>query len=67
MSTERFWYFTTPDDIALPVPESIIGWDKGGESPLLPIIDEEYGGVIAWTNTEDQARRIVNALRRTEG
>jgi hypothetical protein len=46
-------------DPILPVAESCYG----GAGPfLVPIVDDGYGGVIAWANTDEQAERIVRAL-----
>lgn len=51
------------DDPYLPEPEST----RGGSGPfIIPIIDEGYGGVIGWANTEEQAERIVRALGTVE-
>lgn len=61
MSETRFWIIDNPEgeEPSLPVPESC----QGGSGPyLLPIVDEKYGGVIAWANTLEQAERIVDAL-----
>jgi hypothetical protein len=58
----QFWVIDSPDSVSLPHPDSIVGMDEGGKTPLLPIFDEEYGGVIAWANTSEQADRIVKAL-----
>lgn len=65
MAEDRFWLLMHPDTIALPDADSIIGYDQPGQRqrPLIPIVDEEYGGVIAWANTEEQGNRIVNALK----
>jgi hypothetical protein len=52
------------DDSWLPEPESV----RGGEGPyIIPIVDDNYGGVIAWANTMEQAERIVTALSRKGG
>lgn len=51
------------DDPWLPEPESV----RGGEGPyIIPIVDRDYGGVIAWANTVQQAERIVAALSASE-
>lgn len=58
---DRFWLIDNPlsDEPCLPDPASA----RGGAGPfLVPIVDEEYGGVIAWANTPEQAARIVSAL-----
>jgi hypothetical protein len=57
----RFCVIDNPDrdDPSLPEPASC----RNGAGPyLLPIVDEKYGGVIAWANTPEQAERIVRAL-----
>lgn len=62
----RFWTIDNPapDDPSLPEPASA----RYGAGPfLVPIVDEEYGGVIAWANTTEQAERIVAALAGKEG
>lgn len=47
------------DDSWLPEPESV----RGGVGPyIIPIVDDVYGGVIAWANTSEQAERIVASL-----
>ncbi len=47
------------DDPYLPEPEST----RGGSGPfIIPIVDDSYGGVIAWALTVEQAERIVAAL-----
>jgi hypothetical protein len=61
---ERFWVILQPDSVALPASESIVGVENGGATSLLPIVDEDYGGVIAWANTVEQAGRIVDALKK---
>jgi len=55
MADDRFWVIDNPlpGEPSLPEPGSLV----------LPIVDEEYGGVIAWANTPEQADRIVAALR----
>lgn len=61
----RFWVAADPaaDDPLLPAAEAA----QGGAGPhVLPIIDETYGGVIAWANTDEQAARIVRALELDE-
>ena len=67
MTDPRFWVIDNPDTVALPHRDSIIGVDQNGKTPVLPIVDEIYGGVIAWANTPEQADRIVNALTKVEG
>lgn len=60
----RFWFIDNAlaDEPSLPVAASC----QGGTGPfLLPIVDEEYGGVIAWANTPEQATRIVEALTKS--
>lgn len=57
----RYWLIDNPhrDEPSLPEPASA----RGGAGPyLVPIVDEVYGGVIAWANTPDLAERIVTAL-----
>lgn len=58
----RFWVIDSiieSDDPSLPHPDSV----QGGTGPhIIPIVDEEYGGVIAWANTPEQADRIVRGL-----
>jgi hypothetical protein len=51
----RYWVITNPHpgEPSLPAPGSLV----------LPIVDEQYGGIIGWANTEEQADRIVDALR----
>lgn len=61
MTDQRFQLIESTDenDPLLPAPESI----QGGDVPsVLPIVDETYGGVIAWANTTEQGKRIVDAL-----
>lgn len=61
--TSRFWIIDSPagDEPSLPALSAV----RGGEGPyLVPIVDEEYGGVVAWANTVEQAERIVGALSR---
>lgn len=54
----------TSDDSWLPEPESV----RGGEGPyIIPVVDDEYGGVICWANTQEQAVRIVSALNGVSG
>jgi hypothetical protein len=60
----RFWIIDNPlsDEPNLPDPASC----RNGDGPfLVPIVDEVYGGVIAWANTPEQAERIADALART--
>lgn len=62
-SEPRFWIIDNPhgDEPSLPEPNSA----RHGSGPyLVPIVDEVYGGVIAWANTVEQGERIVAALRR---
>ena len=57
----RFWIIDNVrgDDLALPEPAST----RGGEGPYVwPIVDDEYGGVIAWANEYKQAERLVGTL-----
>ena len=57
----RFWIIDNPlpNEPCLPEPASC----RDGAGPFLyPIVDEVYGGVIAWGNTYDQAERIVASL-----
>ena len=61
----RFWVidYALRDEPCLPEPASC----RGGDGPyLFPIVDDEYGGVIAWANTYEQAERIVVALTKGE-
>jgi len=61
MAEPRFWIIENPhaDEPNLPEPASA----RGGTGPfLVPIVDENHGGVIAWANTVEQADRIVAAL-----
>jgi hypothetical protein len=61
----RYWLIDNPhrDEPSLPEPASA----RGGAGPyLVPIVDEVYGGVIAWANTCEQAERIVAALAAVE-
>lgn len=62
MEDPRYWVIENPmrSDPSLPEPASA----RDGDGPYLyPIVDETYGGVIAWANTLEQANRIVLALR----
>lgn len=57
----RYWYIDNPDadEPSLPEPASA----RHGSGPyLIPIVDETYGGVIAWANTTEQAERLIAAL-----
>jgi hypothetical protein len=61
----RFWIIDNPlpDEPSLPEPASC----RNGAGPFLfPIVDDVYGGVIAWGNTYEQAERIVTALTKGE-
>ncbi len=61
----RFWIIENAlgDEPSLPEPASV----QGGAGPYLyPIVDEGYGGVIAWGNTYEQAERIIAALAKEE-
>jgi hypothetical protein len=59
---QQFRIIDEPYSVDLPHPDSIVGTDEGGTTPIFPIFDREYGGVIAWANTAEQADRIVKAL-----
>jgi hypothetical protein len=62
VNVERFWIIDNPlsDEPSLPEPASC----RQGSGPyLIPIVDDAYGGVIAWANTPEQAQRIVAALK----
>lgn len=62
----RFWVIDNPErgEPSLPEPASC----RDGLGPyVLPIVDEVYGGVIAWATTLGQAERIVAALKRVAG
>lgn len=58
----RYWPIVgaiSDDDSWLPEPESVRG---GGGPYIIPIVDGEHEGPIAWASTMEQAERICDAL-----
>jgi hypothetical protein len=61
----RYWVIDNPmrGEPSLPHPDAC----QDGPGPyVLPIVDENYGGVIGWASSTENAERIVAALTKAD-